>query len=203
MPNVKTKRRKRGTDWRTKEYEKPLWQKALKWRKSDEQAYFDYFKPRIEEVAVKMVRDYRLPDSCLDDLMSDGLLALARIPKENRWSGKYVFTAIVNRMRDGLSQAKTRWSRFELWAEVPDTLHAPDGIDGRIAIRQMVSMLEGFESQVVELHLQGFETKEIAVKLGVQPAAVKCAWDSAAANIRQRINPTEETQTCQPISTDR
>lgn len=187
------KRKKKGTDWRTPGYAKCRWQKSQRWRKSDEAAYFAYFKPRIEDVAVRMVRDYRLPESCKDDLISDGLLALARVPKENRWSGKYVYQAIVNRMRDGLQQARTRWSRFELWAEMPYEPHAPDGINGRIEIRQMVTMLEGQQQRVIELHLAGHEHKEIAVTLGITTADVKASWEAACAHIRERINPTQES----------
>jgi DNA-directed RNA polymerase specialized sigma24 family protein len=170
-----------------------LWQKGRAWRKSDEQAYFDYFKPQVVKVAAKMILDYRLPESSKDDLISDGLLALARVPKENRWSGKYVYTAIINRMRDGLQQARTRWSRYELWAELPEVA-APDGIDGRIAMRELVDGLEGVQADVVVLFLQGYDNKEIAKLLKVDPAVAKEAYLQAVELMRQRINSKEETK---------
>jgi DNA-directed RNA polymerase specialized sigma24 family protein len=173
---------KRGTSWVKK---KDIYSAV------DDAGYFEHWKPKIEEVAHKMVHDYRLPDSNLDDLISDGILALTRVPKESRWNSKYVWVAIQNRMRDGLQQAKTRWSRFELWAELPDTIPAPDGINNRVALKQIVSTLEGLEANVVNLYLYGYDDREIAFRLGVQLPEVKAAMLTAVSSMRSRINPQE------------
>jgi DNA-directed RNA polymerase specialized sigma24 family protein len=182
-------KQKRGTDWRGPGYEKCKWQAEQLWQDSDAPAYLAYWKPRIEDVAVRMVTDYTLPTSCMDDLISNGLLALAQVPPANRWSGKYVYMAIINRMRRGLKQAKTRWSRFELWGEIPESHHpvAPDGINDRLTLESLVVQLDGDQLTATRMQLAGCTEDEIATFLSVTVKQAKEILAAAVETMRKRI----------------
>ena len=137
-----------------------------------------------------MVRDYRLPQSNYDDLMSDGMLALARVPKTARWNSNYVWRAIVNRMRGGLRSAKKRFYRFELWASVPDTQFAPHNTVASLTLETLVKELRGREGFIVRMYLKGNTEREIAKRLRMTVADAKVLMDAAISTMQRvaRIN---------------
>jgi len=173
--------KKRGTSWVDP---KKIYSRV------DDDGFVQHWKPIIEGIATKMIRDYRLPDSNFDDLLSDGLLALCRVPKDARWNSKYVWMAVVNQMRRCLQNSRTRFSRYELWGNVPDTQHSTDGHSDRLELDTLVRELRGEEGLVIKLFIAGKTEREIADYIGGSVKEAKMFLSAAVQSMRRqaRIN---------------
>ena len=179
--------KKRGTSWV---------KKSAIYSDISDDGFVAHWKPKVEEIARKMIYDYNLPDSCFDDFMSDGMNALARVPVESRWNAKYVWMAIRNKLITQLKSARTRLSRLGYWGELPlDGEHldpaqriaipvAPDGINTRIFLESCVIRLEEPNKQVVTLYLNGYTEKESAALLGITPQEIKTRMEAAILTMR-------------------
>jgi DNA-directed RNA polymerase specialized sigma24 family protein len=170
---------KKGTSWV---------KKADIYSDVTDEGFVAHWKPAIESLARTMLFNYRLPDSCFDDFVSDGMAALARVPKESRWNANYVRTAIRNKLITQLKSSKTRWGRLELWADVPeDSAIAPDGTVDRLTLQACTLILTGLASQVVTLYLHGYADKDVAVLLSITPQEVKAIMLTAVSDMRCHV----------------
>jgi hypothetical protein len=143
-----------------------------------------------------MIRDYRLPESNYDDLLSDGMLALVRIPRQARWNSIYVWRGIVNGMRDGLRKATRRFERFEVWSNVPDVITTKENTADDLSLDTLVKELRGREGFVIKLYLEGKTEREIAHQLGGTIQEARMFISAAVATMRQaaRIEKQKDEQ---------
>ena len=172
-------RKKRGTSWV---------KKSAIYSDMTDDGFVAHWKPVIESIAKVMLNSYRLPDSCYDDFMSDGMTALARIPRESRWNANYVQTAIRNKLITQLKSAKTRWGRLEYWAEIPEeSAVCPDDTVNRLTLQACTVILKGIALQVVTLFLRGYSDKDVAAILSITPAEVKTVYGTAVSDMQSHV----------------
>jgi DNA-directed RNA polymerase specialized sigma24 family protein len=171
--------KKKGTSWV---------KKADIYSDMTDDGFVAHWKPIIESIAKVMLNSYRLPDSCYDDFLSDGMTALARIPRESRWNANYVQTAIRNKLITQLKSAKTRWGRLEYWGEIPeDSAVCPDTTVNRLTLQACTIILTGIALQVVTLYLRGYSDKDVAVILSITPQEVKATMGTAVSDMQSHV----------------
>lgn len=172
---------KRGTSWRTGDEI---------YSDTTDEGYFQHWRPIAENLAAKMLRSSGLPECCRDDFVSDALLALARVPQAARWNAKYVRKAIELALITQWRRARTRWERFEMWAQLPEAHAVAETLDGMM-LRQFVKPLVGREKRVTELYLLGHGFVEIGRRIGRTPKEAQEIFGKAVARMQEaarRIN---------------
>lgn len=188
-----TRPRKRGTSWV---------RKNKIYSDVTDDGFVAHWRPKVEGVAKKMIRDYRLPESNYDDLLSDGMLALVRIPRQARWNSIYVWRGIVNGMRDGLRKATRRFERFEVWSNVPDVIATKENTADDLSLDKLVRELRGREGFVTRLYLEGKTEREIARQLGGSVQEARMFLSAAVATMRKVARVEKQLDEAFPCSRD-
>lgn len=140
-------------------------------------------------------RRHNLPEYCVDDYVSAGYAALAAIPRANRWSARYVMTAIRNRMfsagrrRRGEPHPESMVSADCLLA-AGAAGHEDEAIE-RVDLERAMSALSEAQRKVVLLQLAGCTMAEVAERMGIESLEARELAGSAHTLLRAALAPPE------------
>lgn len=150
---------------------------ACRWQRNQliaDEEFTRAWTPYIWKRARAWCKRHHLPDHQVEEYVSAGFAALACVPAENRWSSKYVMTAIRNRM---FSAARRRQGQPHPESVINvDTLRdlssseTEDAMIGKLDIERAIEALAPAFRDVVRMQIAGLTIEEIARDLRLDDA---------------------------------
>jgi len=164
-----------------------------RWRKNQrisDKAFVEAWTAYVHSRAAQLVQAFNRPWHELDDYVSAGMFALAKVPKGMRWSAKYVHRAIQSKiwseltthqprglgLRDRTTRKQRRAPEFVSvetstirGVPIHDLLSTRDGFgatDARLEIEKLSRFLDETQLRIAQLAALGHSNREIAALLG-------------------------------------